>query len=293
MFQQALDEINKLRARISKYRDQLMKNELLTRYILIDPFLRLLGWDTEDPEQVRPEFSTQAGRPDYALLHGSERPIAFIGAKSLGRQEDLQQYISYCVSEGVKYFITTDGARWEVYDTFIPKPLAEKKIAEWDISREEPGEVLRKALIILRHAPFTAEAQKPITLPERKEVVEKIGDPLSLIKPKPGSKMTYREILFPDGKRYTIKKWRDILRRTVEWLVETNRLTRDKLPIRAGRKRYIVNDRPIHQSGVSFRSPKVISGFYVECGVDIILTLRHTKRLLEFFGVNASDVYLV
>jgi len=127
LFQNILDKIRALRERAVKYRDQLAKNEVLTRYALIDPFLRLLGWDTEDPEQIRPEFSTQAGRPDYALLHGGESPLAFIGAKSLERQEGLQQYITYCVAEGVKYFIATDRLKWEVYDTFILKPLVERR----------------------------------------------------------------------------------------------------------------------------------------------------------------------
>ncbi|MCX8203788.1 MAG: hypothetical protein N3H32_05685, partial [Nitrososphaeria archaeon] len=77
--------------------------------MLIDPFLRALGWDTEDPNLVIPEVSTQAGRPDYALLLNGQR-IAFIGAKSLGKEEDLIQQVSYCVSEGVRYFIATDGA---------------------------------------------------------------------------------------------------------------------------------------------------------------------------------------
>jgi predicted type IV restriction endonuclease len=61
-----------------------------------------------------PEFSTQAGKPDYALLGDDGKPLAFLGAKSLGKQEDLNQYISYCVSEGVGYFITSDGVQWEV-----------------------------------------------------------------------------------------------------------------------------------------------------------------------------------
>ncbi|MEM3014721.1 MAG: hypothetical protein QXS08_01825 [Nitrososphaerota archaeon] len=79
MFQNILDKIRALRERAVKYRDQLAKNEVLTRYALIDPFLRLLGWDTEDPEQIRPEFSTQAGRPDYALLHGGESRHGYAG----------------------------------------------------------------------------------------------------------------------------------------------------------------------------------------------------------------------
>ncbi|MEO0138272.1 MAG: hypothetical protein ABIL16_00185 [candidate division WOR-3 bacterium] len=68
----------------------------------------------ENPSEVVPEFSTQAGRPDYALKVDN-RIVAFVGAKALGKLEDTLQYISYCVAEGIPYFITTDGDKWEVY----------------------------------------------------------------------------------------------------------------------------------------------------------------------------------
>jgi len=59
-----LDLIEKLKDKINKYRNEFSGNEFLVRYSLTDPFLRALGWDTEDPDQVRPEYSTCAGRPD-------------------------------------------------------------------------------------------------------------------------------------------------------------------------------------------------------------------------------------
>ncbi len=74
------------------------------RCALIDPFLKLFGWDVENPSEVIPEFSTHAGRPDYALIVDG-RIVAFVGAKALGKSEDTLQYISYCVAQGVPYFI--------------------------------------------------------------------------------------------------------------------------------------------------------------------------------------------
>jgi len=279
---------------VNRYRDQLSKNELMTRYVLIDPFLRLLGWDVENPELVRPEFSTTAGRPDYALLFEG-RPTAFIGAKSLGKQEDLQQYISYCVSEGVKYFIATDGAKWEIYDTQILKPLTEKRIAEWDITRDEPGEVLRRSFILFRYSPFMGVAPEPLTRPEiakpSKRTVE-AGVSLTSIKPRHGLDMKFREIVFPDGTRYELKKWRDILLGVVEWLIASNRLTREKVPVKAGRKRYLVNIEPKHVYGENFKDPKKLSGYYVECNYGVPSIFRYAIMLLRDFGVDPGGVYL-
>jgi len=61
--------INELRNRIEKYRDLLSTNEALTRYVLIDPILRVLSWDTENPDIVRPEERQDSGRPDYVLYY--------------------------------------------------------------------------------------------------------------------------------------------------------------------------------------------------------------------------------
>ena len=45
-----LELVETLKARIDTHGDQLRQSEALTRYALIDPLLRELGWDTEDPD---------------------------------------------------------------------------------------------------------------------------------------------------------------------------------------------------------------------------------------------------
>lgn len=48
--------IEKLQKRIDSHGDALRQSEALIRYALIDPLLRELGWDTEDPDMVVPEY---------------------------------------------------------------------------------------------------------------------------------------------------------------------------------------------------------------------------------------------
>ena len=43
------DLVNDLKVRIGEHGSQLRSNEMQTRYALIDPLLRELGWDTSDP----------------------------------------------------------------------------------------------------------------------------------------------------------------------------------------------------------------------------------------------------
>jgi hypothetical protein len=277
--------VNEIKTRIQKYHDLLQRNETLTRYVLIDPLLRAMGWDTENPEHVQPETTTQAGRPDYTLILDG-RKVAFVGAKALGKQEDLIQQVSYCVSEGVRYFIATDGSKWEIYDTNIQKPLQEKRIVEWDILSMDAGEVVRRALSMFRPAGIGLPATPPLFWPPQKS-----GTPLTYLSPKPGDKLRYTKLAFPDGREYEIKTWRDILTRSIEWLVSTGKLPVP--PIKAGRGvTYLINKVPQHENGRKFRSAKKVGEYYVECNFNNQDIIVQTKKLLDLAGITQGEVLL-
>mgnify|MGYP001773541281 CR=1 FL=1 len=288
MVRELVSLVEQLKKRIQDYQKELQSSEALTRYVLIDPLLRSLGWDTENPELVRPEVSTPAGRPDYALLHHGQR-LAFVGAKPLGKQEDLLQQISYCVSEGVRYFIATDGSRWEVYDTGIQKPLQEKKIVEWDIQSMNAGEVVRRAFAIMRYAGINESAPSSI-------ISEGTGPPppgkrLTDFSPKPGDQLKFTRIIFPDGKSYQLKYWKDILTAAVEWLHSTGKLPPP--PIKAGKgATYLVNTRPVHENGKSFHAFTRIGTLYVNTNFNGRDIIRHTISLLQKSGVSPDNVFL-
>ncbi len=69
---------------MKEFHPELQKSEALTRYVLIDPVLRALGWNTSDPDQVRPEFPTETGSPDYGLLIEG-KPLVTVEAKALAK----------------------------------------------------------------------------------------------------------------------------------------------------------------------------------------------------------------
>ena len=49
---------------------------------IVNPILRGLGWDPENPEEVQPNVYSEEGVPDYSLLKGSKK-VLFIEAKKL------------------------------------------------------------------------------------------------------------------------------------------------------------------------------------------------------------------
>jgi len=138
--------VEKLRERIKKYSDDLSRNEALTRYVLIDPLLRALGWDTENPDIVRPEERQEKGRPDYVLLHNGKKLIA-LEAKSLNTKLDEKDVLdlgfNYSWKNEIPYFIITDGNLWKIYDV---SKLGGKIILEINIFNEPIEEVIRKLL---------------------------------------------------------------------------------------------------------------------------------------------------
>ena len=124
-----LSLVEKLRERIDAHGSKLRQSEALTRYALIDPLLRELGWDTGNPDLVIPEYKVGGGRADYALLNNG-KPTMMVEAKSLESplQDALSQGIGYCLEQGTPYFSVTDGRRWEIYETHKPVPIDEKRI---------------------------------------------------------------------------------------------------------------------------------------------------------------------
>ena len=159
--------IERLRERIQQQGGILSQSEMLTRYALIDPLLRALGWDTEDPTLVRPEYQSQYGRADYVLLSDGKQ-VAIVEAKKLNESISggaVGQAINYCLQEGTRYFVITDGRLWDVYETHKPVPIEQKKIHSLDITHETAAHVGLRALGLWNQA-FGDHASNPIIVSE-------------------------------------------------------------------------------------------------------------------------------
>ena len=107
-----------------------------TKYALVDPIVRALGWDTADPKVCHPEFPRPfpTGRVDYALFAASDvtdivndgvLTDAIIESKYLGAllEESVSQLQRYAEAEspmesGVA--VLTDGGKWWIYDLSLP-----------------------------------------------------------------------------------------------------------------------------------------------------------------------------
>ncbi|ANF23427.1 type I restriction enzyme HsdR N-terminal domain-containing protein [Thermococcus piezophilus] len=108
----------KVRAHRSLYE----KNEEAVKQHLIGEIFQALGWDWNNPEEVRPEERTEDGRADYALILDGN-VFAYVEAKNLGvnilkNDKPLRQLGRYCFNSGVRYGILTNGAVWIALKAF-------------------------------------------------------------------------------------------------------------------------------------------------------------------------------
>ena len=279
-----LSLVEKLRERIEEHGSELRKSEAQTRYALIDPLLRELGWDTGDPALVIPEYKVGGGRADYALLNNG-KPIMMVEAKNLGTplQDGLDQGITYAMKQGTPYFSVTDGGRWEIYETHKPVPIAEKRIVQFDLKGGSAAEECLKALVLWRpnvnpgqlapgQAPVvvptpnrSARQESPIpnTQPTPPRPDEHKWEPISKLIPQKGSRPA--AVQFPDNSVISVKSWKELLVEVARWLITNNHLTPSHCPIRktSRSKKYVVHTEPVHEDGTSFDRRDPVESLYV------------------------------
>lgn len=308
--------IEKLRECIDSHGDALKKNEMLTRYALIDPLLRELGWDTEDPNIVIPEYSSGGGRVDYALRNNG-KPVIMLEAKKLDRSlnDAIGQGIQYCLMEGTEYFVVTDGRRWEIYETHKPVPIDEKRITSFDLKDLSAADACLKALALWRPSAISGQIsagespviglpdnQKSTTEPQPTEETtvqptESDQDdaewtPLSVFVPQTGDPKPTK-VLFPDNTSVPIKTWKVIMIEVAKWLINKNILTKDHCPISGSGtrsvKRYLISTDPAHSTGTPFKAPYPIDSFYLETNYSGPNCVENARTIIQYVGQNPAQ----
>ena len=287
-----IDAIERVRERIKKYENQLKQNEMLTRYVLVDPILRALGWDTENPDQVIPEFQTEVGRPDYILQWNDIR--IGVEAKKLGAGDKIfddayRKALPLWQSREIRYYVITDGDRWILWDISKPKTQNPEPIIHIRLTQQTPGDSARQLLALWRSAmPELKPAPKSVVdihrYTEEHKQMSLPGQSLSLKKlynEMKSKQKSPKYIQFPDGKQKEIKSWRNLLIEVAKWalpkLQEKNKLPLGKL-IHKGKMR-------------SYQ--KIGGGWKVSTNFSSKNCVRNAIRILKEAGISADEVFVV
>ncbi len=116
------DTVSEVVLKINTHRELYLRNEEAVKQHLIGHVFRTLGWEWDNPFEVRPEEKTEDGRADYALILDGN-VFAYVEVKNLGvniikNGKPLRQLGRYCFNTGVRYGILTNGAVWIVLKAF-------------------------------------------------------------------------------------------------------------------------------------------------------------------------------
>ena len=309
--------IEKLQERINRHDDMLRQSEALTRYALIDPLLRELGWDTEDPALVRPEYGSGGGFADYALF-SNDGPIMMLEAKKLdvsltGARRQAVDYVMDDTKITTRYLSVTNGACWEIYDT--NKPVSDMLAASFDLKSTSVADACLKALALWRPSVISGQiavgATPVIGLPDNQtrttdpqpveestvQPTEPDQDdaewtPLSVFVPQTGDPKP-TEILFPDNTSVPIKTWKVIMVEVAKWLINKNMLTKDHCPISGSGtrsvKRYLISTDPAHSTGTPFKAPYPIDSFHLETNYSGPNCVENARTIIQHVGQNPAQ----
>ena len=134
--------------------------EWRTRYYLIDPLLRALGWDTGDPQMCFIEWPIREirGRVDYAFFEdGSTEsiaaqtipPVLLVEAKAKDKRlvrnvSGLERYVKAIQEPGEGVAVLTNGREWWIYDVSWGTPIDRSNREVIDVVNEPVEEVARR-----------------------------------------------------------------------------------------------------------------------------------------------------
>ncbi len=294
MCMQAFAEvIMRVRQRIHSHCSDLSSSEWLTRYVLVDPVLRALGWDTEDPEQLIPEFSTGANRFDYALLKNG-RPYIVVEVKALNAnlQPALSQGVNGAVQLGAHYFVCTDGNIWEIYESHKPVPLPDKLVARVQINQTSLSEIVRVLVVMWRDAIIDNQSA-PISNPNTQNTSQEPQPPQpdsqsqreltldqlsSYWSPKASPPSS---IELPNGTTVAIRHWYEVLTVVAKYALPTL-LQRGLLPMESPK---------IDTDPSRFTRPASLDAkWYIEVNANAIRLIQHSIEVVRHAKIDPKSI---
>lgn len=291
--------IASIRGRIESYKSLLSRNEMMTRYVLIDPLLRELDWDTSNPSTVAPEDNIGSGRPDYIL----ENNAVVVEAKKLGVNLDNEtnKLFFYMRKRGVQYGILTNGQKWKMYGA---STTAENPEVEFDVTDSE-GIVMSKAIHLHRSVILERIQQNSFAPKEQVKPVPSIlrhnavltqnapGISLEDIRYSKRKKKLPQWLLCPNGNKILLDSWIGILGGTAEWLIRNGHITKKHCPLHIDLDKYLIHTSAQHPDGQPFITHQQVDEFCVYIDVDTPTAIQYTKKLIELVGLKLSDFRVV
>lgn len=268
----------------------LRESQPLTRYALVDPLLRRLGWDTEDPALVVPEYRSGSGAHEYGLLDGG-RLVALVEAHALDEplRESVEALLVAAREAGAAYGAITDGWRWELY---AASREASGSIAAFDLAGDAEA-VCVSALALWRPLLLSRMAEEAgLSEPDPPQWDAEAGQEAgwrSLATFFPAlNDARPRAIQFPDATQLSIGTWIALPMEVTRWLWEHGHYT-ETLPPIALRRRYVIASSPYHPTGARFSQPKRVGPLWLEGQINAPYCASNARLIVEHAGLDPAQ----
>ena len=318
----AMELFKELKRRIDEDDDYLGGSEYRTRILLVDPLLRMLGWNVEDRHCVEIEYRTGESvkeRADYVLKNG-ESKVAIVEAKRLGVVMDWairRQAKEYADYAEVSQCVLTDGAKWMLYDLNQGRnPDTMQPWVEFDIENTPPELLVLRCLALWRPN-FTSEVGSTLVSNlsfdssvdnDQSETNRTTNEQLEQQPPDdspPDFDQWYS--LTPERRypSYTIpirleigtgidrrvNTWKDVIHEVIAWLVDKNILKDNHCPIEIGEKTFI-GCEAVNRDGTPFKEPRQLpKGLILQRRISTPLgQWEGFRALLDQFKVDTSTI---
>ena len=125
-------------------------DEAKIKQVVILPIFRGLRWDSDNDQEVCPEYSVAGKRVDYALLIG-KTPKVFIEVKKGGEplENHQEQLLNYSFKEGIKIAVLTNGATWWFYLPLQEGSWEQRKFETIELYKWDKAEIAQKLIDLL------------------------------------------------------------------------------------------------------------------------------------------------
>lgn len=127
-------------------------DEASTKQCVILRILRVLDWDIDNPEEVKPEYTVENRRVDYSLRLKGENKV-FLEVKKTGEDLDKEKYedqlLEYSFRQGVELAILTNGMTWWLYLPTQKGDWKKRRFYTIDIMEQEIESIVENFIKLL------------------------------------------------------------------------------------------------------------------------------------------------
>lgn len=114
---QIINVLTETEALAQQYKELLQQNAQATQAVLVEPVLRALGWNCNDPRYVRRNLVFQGVELDYALYDDDGKICTLIKVATLGENLQNEQLIEplqvFAQFQDIDFVILTNGSEWQ------------------------------------------------------------------------------------------------------------------------------------------------------------------------------------